>query len=71
MAPRPARDHAFEPGVSGIRRPTGIRHLPGPGGVEGLIWWLGPQGERLPGAHGSPPRPSLVEPYPAIPGFPP
>ncbi len=41
-APRPVRDRACEAGAARIRRPKGIRCLPLPGCLEGLIVWLGP-----------------------------
>src|SRR5262249_58953462 len=45
----PARDGAFDPGAARIVRLKRGRCFPLPGCLEGLIWRLGPDGERPPG----------------------
>jgi hypothetical protein len=47
-ASRPARDRALDAGAACIFRPRGLRCLPLPGCLEGLVSWLGPNSERPP-----------------------
>jgi hypothetical protein len=48
-APCPAQDGPFNAGTAGILRRTRRRRFPLPSHVEGLLWRLGPDGERPPG----------------------